>query len=283
MPAFEKEYQRGGTEWSLLPEEIFADPQLNGRFELPNIDWIVESVLRVGQLQPVLIRKTGGKPVLVAGFSRWRAVSKINAEHLAPKPLRLRCSYTQQTEKEAFLNNIEENRVRNATTPIDDAHNILRLMNVYQMTIEEVKDAYRAESTAWVKNRLVLIEAIPAVEKQIRKGAIKGPAARAVAKVSKEHQQNLAALAEKTGKVTLEDVNREMGLPEKPQAPVAAPEAPHQPVPAPIATVCKQDCHCLNSKSLSIELARATFSEDLTPTDMLRLAGQVLLSYDLKV
>jgi len=63
MPAFEKEYQRGGTEWSLLPEEIEVDPHLNGRYELPDIGWIVDSILIHGQLQPIAIRKTAGKPL----------------------------------------------------------------------------------------------------------------------------------------------------------------------------------------------------------------------------
>ena len=133
----------------------------------------------------------------------------------------LRCSYTALTEKQAFLANIEENRVRNATTPMDDAYNIQRLMNVYQMTTDEVAQAYRA-SASWVKNRIALIEATPEVEKQIRKGTIKGPAAKAVAKLSKEHQKNLAAVAEKTGKVTAADVRKETGKPEPAKKPNAA-------------------------------------------------------------
>jgi len=223
MPAFEKEYQRGGTEWSLLPEEIEVDPHLNGRYELPDIGWIVDSILIHGQLQPIAIRKTAGKPVLVAGFSRWRAVSKINADHLTPKPLRLRCSYTQKTEKEAFLANIEENRVRNATTPIDDAHNIQRLINIYQMSLEEIKDAYRAQSGAWVKTRLELIQATPAVEKAIRSGKIKGPAARAVAKLSREHQDRLAKVAEEKGKITPAAIKEATGEPVKPKPQVEVP------------------------------------------------------------
>jgi ParB/RepB/Spo0J family partition protein len=227
------------SEYRFLPEYVEIDPLMNGRHETPDIQWIIDSILRHGQLQPVTIRRTANKPVLVAGFSRWRAVSEINKQHLTEKPLELRCSYTALTEKQAFLANIEENRVRNDTTPMDDAYNIQRLINIYQMSKPEIAEAYRL-SLSWVVGRLDLIEATPAVEKQIRKGAIKGPAARAVAKVSKEHQENLAALAEKTGKVTLEDVRREIGAPEKPQTLPAAPQrpetAPQQPAPTPIPT-----------------------------------------------
>ena len=205
------------SEYLFAPEQLEIDPALNGRHELPDIQWIIDSILTHGQLQPVTIRREGGKPVLVAGFSRWRAVSEINKKKLSEKPLSLRCSYTQLTEKQAFLANIEENRVRNATTPMDDAYNLQRLVNVYQMTPEECAEAFRA-SASWVKGRLALIEATPEVEKQIRAGKIKGPAAKAVAKLSKEHQKKLAKVAEEKGKVTPADIRRETGKPEPKKA-----------------------------------------------------------------
>jgi ParB family transcriptional regulator, chromosome partitioning protein len=215
------EFEVKGTrtsEYLFFPEQLEIDPALNGRHDLPDVSWIVESILAHGQLQPVTIRREGGKPVLVAGFSRWRAVSHINKKKLTERPIALRCSYTQLTEKQAFLANIEENRVRNATTPMDDAYNLQRLVNVYQMTHEECAEAYRA-SVAWVKGRLKLIEATPEVEKQIRAGKIKGPAAQAVAKLSKEHQKNLAKVADEKGKVTKADIAKETGKPEPAKKP----------------------------------------------------------------
>ena len=234
------------SEYRFLPEYIEVDPEMNGRQEVPDIQWIVESILKHGQLQPVTIRRTANKPVLVAGFSRWRAVSKINKDKLTEKPLELRCSYTQLNEKQAFLANIEENRVRNSTTPMDDAYNLQRLVNVYQMTLDECADAYRA-SVSWVKGRLALIEATPEVEKQIRAGKIKGPAAKAVAKLSKEHQQNLAKVAEEKGKITPADIRRETGEPDKPPTPPAA----------------AQGQETGNLKSLAIDLAYHVLADDL--------------------
>lgn len=206
------------SEYLFLPEDLTVDPAMNGRHDLPNIDWIVESILAHGQLQPVTIRRTEGRPVLVAGFSRWRAISHINKKNLAPKALRLRCSYTQLTEQQAFLANIEENRVRNATTPIDDAYNIQRLINVYQMTEQEAADAFRA-SPSWVKGRLRLLELTPEAEKAVREGRVDGPATKAIAKLSKEHQKAVVA---KAGKITAADVKREAPAAAKKEAvPVA--------------------------------------------------------------
>ena len=204
------------SEYGFLPEELEVHPELNGRHELPDIQWIIDSILKHGQLQPITIRRSAGKPVLVAGFSRWRAVSEINGKGLTEKPLRLRCSYTQLTEKQAFLANIEENRVRNQTTPMDDAYNIQRLINVYQLTIPEVAESYRA-AVSWVKDRMALIELTPEAEKAVREGRVMGTAAKAIAKLSKEHQKAIVA---KEGKITTADVRREVG----PKTPKAAPE-----------------------------------------------------------
>ena len=204
------------SEYRFLPQMLEIDPQMNGRHELPDIQWIIDSILRHGQLQPVTIRRTAGKPVLVAGFSRWRAVSEINKQKLTEKPLEVRCSYTALSEKQAFLANIEENRVRNATTPMDDAYNIQRLINVYQMTEQECADSYRA-SASWIRSRLQLIEATPEVETEIRAGTIKGTAATTIAKLSKEHQKNLAKVAKTNGKVTPADIKKEVGEAPKPK------------------------------------------------------------------
>jgi hypothetical protein len=57
---------------------LVVDPKMNGRYELPDIGWIVDSILRHGQLQPVTIRRTASKPVLVAGFSRWHPHRLVN-------------------------------------------------------------------------------------------------------------------------------------------------------------------------------------------------------------
>lgn len=201
--AFETPITRGVTEWKALPEELTINPELNGRHDLPDITGLVDSILTVGQLQPVTIRKSEGKPVLVAGYSRWRAVDHINRNKLTPEPLTLRCSYTQLTDKQAFLANIHENRVRNETTAMDDAYNLQKLINVYQMSEEDCADVYRA-SKQWVSDRLALLEAVPEMEQAVREKRISpGTAVKAIKKLSREHQK--AAVA-KPGKVTAKDV-----------------------------------------------------------------------------
>lgn len=214
--AFEVEGTRT-SEYLFLPENLEVHPELNGRHDIPDIQSLIDSILEHGQLQPVTIRRTAGMPVLVAGFSRWRAVSEINKQKLTQKPLALRCSYTQLTEKQAFLANIEENRVRNATTPMDDAYNLQRLVNVYQLTEQECADAYRC-SVSWIKGRLALLEASPEAEKAIRSGRVKGPAVKAIAKLKKEQAAKLPA----EGKITAADIARVSDESQKPKVQKAA-------------------------------------------------------------
>lgn len=209
------------SEYTALPEDIEVPAELNGRHELPDISDLVQSILTHGQLQPVVIRKTGKKPVLVAGFSRWRSIAHINANNLTPNPLRLNCSYTQLTERQAFLANIEENRVRNATTPMDDAYNIQKLINVYQMSEQGAADAYRV-SLQWIKGRLQLLELAPEAEVAVRAGRVAPSAAKAIAKLTREQQKRIVS---KEGKVTAADVKRE-APPKPPPAPKVAPAPP---------------------------------------------------------
>ena len=212
--AFETPIKRGGEAFSPFPEELSIDPEMNGRKELPPIDDLIDSILKLGQIQPVVIRKAQGKAWLVAGFSRWRAVSEINRRGLTPEPLRLKATFTQLTEQQAFIANIEENRVRNATTPMDDAYNIQRLVNVYQMDEHKIAETYRA-SVLWVRERLTFLELAPEAAAAVQDGRLKPSAAKAIAKLSKEHQRKVVA---KAGKITAKDVQAESPASTRPSA-----------------------------------------------------------------
>ena len=56
------------SEYRLLPEDITVKSSLNGRHILPDIEGLIADILANGQHTPVLIRKDGDQPVLVAGI-----------------------------------------------------------------------------------------------------------------------------------------------------------------------------------------------------------------------
>jgi len=190
-------------EWRFLPSDIVIPEALNGRHVLPDIEGLIQDILVNGQHTPVVIRKDGGKPVLCAGFSRYRAVSEINKRKLLPVPLQLRCTYSQSDEKEGFLLAVSENHHRNSLTDLDYAYQIKMLMKKFAMTEEQValiyfpgaSDDKLKAAKRFVKQRLALINLSKSAEKAMLEGTLKGSAARAIAKLSAEQQQE--ALAER--------------------------------------------------------------------------------------
>ena len=190
------------SEYRFYPEDIAINPELNGRFDKPDIEWLITDILAHGQHTPVVIRNDGGVATLVAGFSRWCAVSEINKRGLSPVKMQIRSTYVQCTEAEAFLLNISENRFRNPTTPIDDAHNIKRLLNIYQFTEDQVCDIYfptaktereLKNARAFVRDRIALISLAPEAEAAVRDGRVSESAAKAIAKLPSAKQREVVA------------------------------------------------------------------------------------------
>jgi ParB/RepB/Spo0J family partition protein len=201
------------SEYRFFPEDITIRPDLNGRYDKPDIEPLINSILTQGQHTPVAVRNDGGQAVLVAGFSRWRAISLINERKLAPVKMQVRCTYVQVSEAEAFLINISENFVRNPTTALDDAHNIKRLLNVYAMTEEQIGAVYfptaKTESelkaaVKFVNDRIALIPLSSEAEDAIRSGRVKESAAKAIAKLSHSQQKEVL---KKDGPVSRKDIN----------------------------------------------------------------------------
>jgi hypothetical protein len=214
------------AEYRCFPENVTINPDLNGRHETPDIEWLIADILRHGQHTPVVIRNDGGMPTLVAGFSRWRAISEINKRGLAPVKLQVRCTYVQCNEAESFLINISENQMRNPTTLVDDAHNIQRLLNVYAMTEEQVAQVYWptahtereiAEAVTFVRERIKLISLTPEAEAAVRSGRVKSNAASTIAKLSAEQQKDVLANVPEGVVITRKDISLR-------QAPVRAPK-----------------------------------------------------------
>jgi ParB/RepB/Spo0J family partition protein len=210
------------SEYRFYPEDVTIKPDLNGRHEKPEIEWLITDILAHGQHTPVVIRNDGGAAVLVAGFSRWRAISEINKRGLAPVKLQVRCTYVQCSEGEAFLINISENRFRNPATPLDDAHNIKRLLNVYQMTDEQVAGVYFPTAKTeieikaarkFVKDRIALISLSAEAEDAVRSGRVKESAAVAIAKLSQAQQHEVL---KKEGTIDRSDVKKP-GTPKAPK------------------------------------------------------------------
>ena len=197
--------------YKCYPEDLTIRPSLNGRHVKPDIEWLIADIIKHGQMEPVLVWNDGGKAVLSAGFSRWRAISEINKRKLTPVKMQIKCVYIKCNEQGAFIRNISENRMRNETTPIDDAHNIQQL---FDWTLDEAQVAEIYFPTAktedelksaikWLRSRVELIKLTPEAEKAMKDGRLNESAANAIAKLSSAQQKEAL---KGNGAVTAKDV-----------------------------------------------------------------------------
>lgn len=164
--AFTTEHTRT-SEYLFDPKELIVKPELNGRHEAPDIEPLIADIVRRGQIEPVIVRSDGGKAVLCAGFSRWRAITEINKRKLTPVPLAIRACYLKANELDGFVANIAENRFRKQTTKIDDAYNVRRL-EAWGQTEDQIAEIY-GEDVKWVRAMQKLVALDPVAQKAVAK------------------------------------------------------------------------------------------------------------------
>lgn len=203
------------------PAEIKIVSELNGRRELPDIEWLIKDIAEHGQLEPVIVRKDGERPTLVAGFSRWRAIMEINQRKLTPEPLEILATYFRGNEQAGFIAAVRENRFRNSTTPLDDATNISRMM-AWNMEEKAIAAVYFPDlngdqtkvkkALAWVRRTVKLVNLSPEAQQAVKEGRIKPSAAAHIAEMASDAQKELA---KKQGAITASDVRAKQGKPER--------------------------------------------------------------------
>jgi ParB-like chromosome segregation protein Spo0J len=206
---------RGSTTYKCLPETMEVNPEMNGRHDLPDIQWLVDSILNEGgQQTPVKARNNGGRPCLVSGFSRWRAIMQINREKLTPEPLEIIYTLHDGNEQTGYLVNLAENIRRNDLTALDQAEVCTKLAG-WGMTPEQIALRFPKpngvpgahQTASWVKARLKLSGATPEVQQAVRDGKLGVTAAAHISKLADEAQK----VAVETGEVP-EPTRRKMNL-----------------------------------------------------------------------
>ena len=151
--------------------EVFANPdQPRKVFSREDLDDLVESIERVGVLQPIVVRPRNGQFEIVAGERRWRAAQEAGLEKV-PAIIK------DIDDKEAFQLSLIENIQRQQLNPIEEARGYLRLIEEFGLTQEQVSEVV-GKKRASVANTLRLLnlddEVLRLVEKeQISQGHAK--------------------------------------------------------------------------------------------------------------
>jgi ParB family chromosome partitioning protein len=148
---------------------------------------LADSIKKQGLLQPLLVRQSNSRFVLIAGERRWRA-AKLAGLHTVPVVVK------EATEAQAFELALVENVQRQDLNPIEEAEAYRRLIDEYAYTQEQAA-ARVGRDRSTVTNALRLLRLPAAVRRLVADGALSGGHARALLSLSDPKQ--IKALADR--------------------------------------------------------------------------------------
>lgn len=231
---------RAGSIYLANPEAIVRANEMNARrYTSDDIDGLIEQFLdpSIGQLQPIGVRQTKDGPTVVFGNKRLAAALEINehklyktpsATHLNGEPFRIACiSVTPGVEDKAqadgsiFIKSIVENHFRRATSPMDDAHNIDRLIAEFGKSREDIKTLYK-KSDAWLSKTLSLLKLDAKDQKRVHSGELSLTAAYELASALADADPETAAEVKEAVKEAEESKGGELSRDELKQVSRAA-------------------------------------------------------------
>lgn len=142
-----------GKMLSLSPDELVPNPSQPRRsFDKNGLEALASSIMSVGLIQPVTVRKRVGKPEyeIIAGERRWRA-SKLAGLKKIP------CLLIDTDRKSSALMAFIENSVRSDLSCFEEAGAIRELLQATGMTQNELADALSMSQPA-LCNKLRLLK-----------------------------------------------------------------------------------------------------------------------------
>ena len=139
-----------------------SQPRKN--FSERSIAELGESVERYGVIQPLIVAKTDNGYELIAGERRLRAAQKVGLEDV---PVIVR-DYDQQRQLEVAL---IENLQREDLTPIETASAYKKLMDDFNMTVQQVANSV-GKSRSSISNLMRLLDLPEEIQDAILKGQV---------------------------------------------------------------------------------------------------------------
>lgn len=185
-------------------------------FDAEALDSLAESIREKGVLQPLLVRRQGGKYELIAGERRWRA-SKIAGLDKVPVIIK------ELNDKEVLEVALVENLLRENLSAIEEAEGFLRLINEFSHTQEALSQIV-GKSRSHIANMLRLLNLPEEVQALVKEGKLSAGHARAL--VGLENALSLAkTIIEKDLNVRqVEELVAKQKEPKKEKAPKAKDE-----------------------------------------------------------
>ena len=161
-------------------------------FEEEALQELADSISTQGVIQPIVLRASeGGRYEIVAGERRWRA-SQLAGLDKVPAVIK---HFDDQT---AAAVSLIENIQRENLNPLEESTALLRLMNEFEMTHQEIADSV-GRSRASVSNLLRLQDLNADVKELLDTRAIEMGHARALLGITGNAQSTLARQVAKKG------------------------------------------------------------------------------------
>ncbi len=167
-------------------ERIYPNPHQPRRtFEMEALEQLAQSISRYGILQPLTVRSVADGYELVAGERRLRA-AKLAGLREVP------CLLAQVGEEDSALLALIENLQRRDLNFWEEAEAIARLISEYHLTQEQAAEKIGKSQSA-VANKLRLLRLSLPVRQVLQAAELTERHARALLRLSDEHQQIQAA------------------------------------------------------------------------------------------
>ena len=152
-------------------------------FHENEIKQLADSINENGQISPIVVRKMGEKFELIVGERRWRATQLLKKDTIDAVII-------DADEKTSAVLSIVENVQREDLNSMEEAESLLRLVNEFGMSHDDVSK-YISKSRTHVTNLIRLNELSNYGKEQLRMGTITMGHARAVLTLSPDEQSRI--------------------------------------------------------------------------------------------
>ena len=152
-------------------------------FRENEIKQLADSIDENGQISPIVVRKMGEKFELIVGERRWRATQLLKKDTIDAVII-------DADEKTSAILSIVENVQREDLNSMEEAESLLRLVNEFGMSHDDVSK-YISKSRTHVTNLIRLNDLSDYGKEQLRMGTITMGHARAVLTLSPDEQSTI--------------------------------------------------------------------------------------------
>ena len=152
-------------------------------FHENEIKQLADSINENGQISPIVVRKMGEKFELIVGERRWRATQLLKRD-------KIDAVIIDADEKTSAVLSIVENVQREDLNSMEEAESLLRLVNEFGMSHDDVSK-YISKSRTHVTNLIRLNDLSDYGKDQLRIGTITMGHARAVLTLSPDEQSRI--------------------------------------------------------------------------------------------